>query len=75
MDNDIDGFMASWQVFFAAIPCDAVKQEHRDEQHLSTPRIAGRFRGYRESVLKTCLTGSFKASATCEAPKSSSSNL
>jgi hypothetical protein len=33
MENDIDGFMTSLQAFFAAIPYDAVKQEHRDEQY------------------------------------------
>jgi hypothetical protein len=33
MDNDIDGFMTLLQSFFAAIPYDAIKQEHRDEQY------------------------------------------
>jgi hypothetical protein len=33
MKNDIDGFMTSLQAFFAAIPYNAVKQKHRDEQY------------------------------------------
>jgi len=32
-DNDIEGFMTSLKAFFAAIPYDAIKQEHRDEQY------------------------------------------
>jgi len=32
-NNDIDGFMTSLKAFFAAIPYDAIKQEHRDEQY------------------------------------------
>ncbi|MCL2131178.1 MAG: ATP-binding protein [Lentimicrobiaceae bacterium] len=31
--GDIDGFMTSLKAFFAAIPYDAIKQEHRDEQY------------------------------------------
>jgi len=33
MDNDTEGFMTSLQAFFAAIPYDAIKLEHRDEQY------------------------------------------
>jgi hypothetical protein len=33
MKDDVEGFMTSLQAFFAAIPYDAVKQEHRDEQY------------------------------------------
>ncbi|MDR1274090.1 MAG: ATP-binding protein, partial [Odoribacteraceae bacterium] len=33
MKNDVEGFMNSLQAFFAAIPYDAIKQEHRDEQY------------------------------------------
>jgi hypothetical protein len=33
MKNDVEGFMTSLQAFFAAIPYDAVRQEHRDEQY------------------------------------------
>jgi len=32
-DNDIEGFMTSLKAFFSAIPYDAMKQEHRDEQY------------------------------------------
>ncbi|MCL2327056.1 MAG: ATP-binding protein [Bacteroidetes bacterium] len=32
-NNDIEGFMTSLKAFFAAIPYDAIKQEHRDEQY------------------------------------------
>jgi len=32
-NNDIEGFMTSLQALFAAIPYDAIKQEHRDEQY------------------------------------------
>jgi len=31
--DDIEGFMTSLKAFFAAIPYDAIKQEHRDEQY------------------------------------------
>jgi hypothetical protein len=31
--DDIDGFMTSLKAFFSAIPYDAIKQEHRDEQY------------------------------------------
>ncbi|MDR2622625.1 MAG: ATP-binding protein, partial [Dysgonamonadaceae bacterium] len=31
--GDIESFMTSLQAFFAAIPYDAIKQEHRDEQY------------------------------------------
>ncbi|MCL2132615.1 MAG: ATP-binding protein [Lentimicrobiaceae bacterium] len=31
--GDIDSFMTSLKAFFAAIPYDAIKQEHRDEQY------------------------------------------
>jgi hypothetical protein len=31
--GDIEGFMTSLQAFFAAIPYDAIKLEHRDEQY------------------------------------------
>jgi hypothetical protein len=31
--GDIDTFMTSLKAFFAAIPYDAIKQEHRDEQY------------------------------------------
>jgi hypothetical protein len=33
MKNDVEGFMTSLQAFFAAIPHDAIKQRHRDEQY------------------------------------------
>jgi len=33
MDNDIEGFLTSLKAFYAAIPYDAIKQEHRDEQY------------------------------------------
>ncbi|MDR1272951.1 MAG: ATP-binding protein, partial [Odoribacteraceae bacterium] len=33
MKNDVEGFMNSLQAFFAAIPYDAIKQAHRDEQY------------------------------------------
>jgi len=32
-NSDIEGFMTSLKAFFADIPYDAVKQEHRDEQY------------------------------------------
>ena len=32
-DGDIESFMTSLKAFFAAIPYDAIKQEHRDEQY------------------------------------------
>jgi len=32
-NGDIKGFMTSLQALFAAIPYDAIKQEHRDEQY------------------------------------------
>jgi len=32
-DDDIDGFMTSLKAFFAAIPYNAIKQKHRDEQY------------------------------------------
>jgi hypothetical protein len=31
--GDIEEFMTSLKAFFAAIPYDAIKQEHRDEQY------------------------------------------
>jgi hypothetical protein len=33
MAHDIEGFMTSLKAFFSAIPYDAIKQEHRDEQY------------------------------------------
>jgi hypothetical protein len=33
MNNDIESFMTSLKAFFSAIPYDAIKQEHRDEQY------------------------------------------
>ncbi|MDR1221413.1 MAG: ATP-binding protein [Tannerella sp.] len=33
MKNDVESFMTSLQTFFAAIPYDAIKQKHRDEQY------------------------------------------
>ncbi|MDR1338849.1 MAG: ATP-binding protein, partial [Prevotellaceae bacterium] len=33
LKNDIECFMTSLKAFFAAIPYDAIKQEHRDEQY------------------------------------------
>jgi hypothetical protein len=33
MKNDVESFMTSLQAFFAAIPYDAIKQKHRDEQY------------------------------------------
>jgi len=32
-NSDIEGFMTSLRAFFAAIPYNAIKQEHRDEQY------------------------------------------
>ena len=32
-NGDIEGFMTSLKAFFAAIPYNAIKQEHRDEQY------------------------------------------
>jgi len=33
LNNDIEGFMNSLKAFFAAIPYDSIKQEHRNEQY------------------------------------------
>jgi hypothetical protein len=33
MNNDIEDFMTSLQAFFTAIPYDAIKRKHRDEQY------------------------------------------
>jgi hypothetical protein len=33
MKDDTEGFMTSLKAFFSAIPYDAIKQEHRDEQY------------------------------------------
>ncbi|MDR1098619.1 MAG: ATP-binding protein [Tannerella sp.] len=33
MKNDVEGFMTSLQAFFAAIPYDAIKRKHRNEQY------------------------------------------